>query len=239
MKRLALLFMLLAVPIGYAQELSLPIGVRGDVGDFIVVNAETTDSHVKWYVVDSGLKLFPQELQNDTKRAVVIALKAGNYRLLAVSAKGDVPSNIAECVVTIGNPPPDPVPPPPGPTPPPEPDPVPPPVVVGPRTVLIVYESSDKFQPWSNTLTRLRNGPIADYLNGKGHKLNLLDTDERGSGGKPSSTLTAWKPYLEGLKLPAIFIIDSQTNLILNKEREITKETAAEDILALIKAYGG
>src|SRR5687768_15598923 len=114
MMRLTLLAaILLAAPL-QAQELSLPATVAGEVGAFIVVKADTPDSLVKWRVVDAGLNLFPQELQKDTKVAVVVSLRPGRYRILAVSAKDGIPSDIAECTVVIGGAPPTPVPP--GPT---------------------------------------------------------------------------------------------------------------------------
>lgn len=98
-----------------AQTVKLPAEVKGDVGAFVRVPAETVEKEVRWYSPDAGLAVFPVELLKDSKTAVVTATKAGRYRMVAWTAKGDVPSLPAECVVVIGN---APVPPGPGPDPP-------------------------------------------------------------------------------------------------------------------------
>lgn len=138
----ALLLLAFAVP-ALAQEVKLPAEIRGDTGTFIEVKATTTDSLVKWKSVDAGLMLFPAHLLKDSKVAVVLAMKDGRYRLLAVSAKDGTPSDFAECVVTIGTPLPVPVPPGPGPEPPPNP-PIPPQPTIGPLRVLMLQEEDDR-----------------------------------------------------------------------------------------------
>lgn len=123
-----------------AQEIKLPAEIKGMPGEFVVIKAETTDPTVRWFGIDSGLNLFPAHLLKDSKTAVVTALVSGRYRILAVSAKGDIPSEFAECLVVIGNPPPTPPPGPgPGPTPDPQPDPTP--IPIGGIRVLMIYES--------------------------------------------------------------------------------------------------
>lgn len=92
--------------------LKLPAEVKGIVGDFVRVAAETS-GNVQWFSPDPGLAVFPSELLKDTRTAVVIARANGRYRLLAWTASGDVPSPAVVCVVVIGDVPPDP-----GPTPP-------------------------------------------------------------------------------------------------------------------------
>jgi len=102
-------------------SLVLPKEVKGEPGAFLRIAAETPGKVVKWRVVDGGLNLFPVDLLRDSKVAVVVALKPGRYRLQAVTALADEPSDIVETVVVVGNAPPpgpDPVPPGPDPTPP-------------------------------------------------------------------------------------------------------------------------
>lgn len=117
-------------------SISLPKEVKGDVGDWIVVEATTDGKQVRWVAMSSALKVFPTQLLKDSKSAVVQANRPGRYRLLAYTAVGDVPSDpvITYIVVTNGPDPEPPTPPdpkPPGPTPPvppvppgPPPDPV-------------------------------------------------------------------------------------------------------------------
>lgn len=101
--------------------IQLPSTVKGEPGDFITVKATTNGKIVRWYTPDKGLSVIPSELLRDPKTAIVYSKKPGKYRLLAYTAAGDEPSDLAECVVTIGEPPPGPDP---GPQPGPEPGPV-------------------------------------------------------------------------------------------------------------------
>ena len=67
---------------------------------------------------------FPSNLLTDRKTTVVVASKAGKYRVLAYTAIDNKPSSPAITTLIVGNPGPDPLPPtPPGPMPP---NPVPP-----------------------------------------------------------------------------------------------------------------
>ena len=106
-------FLLLAC----GQDLKLPAEVRGEVGSFVTLVAETSGKVVKFYPLDSGLSVFPPALLANTKATVVVAAQPGRYRVLAYTAAGDSPSDPVLCTVVIGGAvPPAPVPP--GPTPP-------------------------------------------------------------------------------------------------------------------------
>lgn len=61
-----------------------PVEVTGDPGTFIMVpcSCSTGVTQCLWTVIDDGLSLFPQSQQKDPTVAVVIAPKAGTYRLL-------------------------------------------------------------------------------------------------------------------------------------------------------------
>jgi hypothetical protein len=99
-----------------AQDLKLPVEVRGEVGSFVTILAETSGKVVKFYPLDPGLSVFPPALLANTKATVVVAGQPGRYRVLAYTAAGDTPSDPVLCTVVIGGAPPDPVPP--APTPP-------------------------------------------------------------------------------------------------------------------------
>lgn len=240
MKRFLILAALLLLPGSlWAQSVKLPSEVKGSVGAFVVVTAETEDKLVKWFSVDGSLNLFPPHLLKDSKIAVVTALVPGRYRLLAVSAKGDTPSDFAECVVVIGGAPPIPPPvPPPEPVP-PTPPPVPPdPTPAGSRSLFIIRETAETTPQLARLVTSLRSGPSADYLKSKGHTLTILDDDAVGSDGKPSRFVEAWRPHFANLALPALIIYDSKTQAILLKVSIGPTATAAEVITSL-KAHGG
>jgi hypothetical protein len=117
LRKVLFALVLLSCPCAYAADLKIPEKLKGEVGDFIPVKADTTATVVKWVVLDDGIKLFPVDLLRDTKTVVVLARKAGTYRLLAYTGDKDGPSDPLICTITIGNPaPPTPPPGPPGPT---------------------------------------------------------------------------------------------------------------------------
>lgn len=107
-------FLLLAI----GQDLKLPAEVRGEVGSFVTILAETSGKVVKFYPLDAGLSVFPPALLANTKATVVVAAQPGRYRVLAYTAAGDAPSDPVLCTVVIGGAPPGPAPVPPAPTPP-------------------------------------------------------------------------------------------------------------------------
>lgn len=220
-----LLGLALAAPV--LGQVTLPPQVTGDVGDFVVVTADTPDPVVKWFVIDKGLKLFPQELQNDTKKAVVIALTPGRYRLLAVSAKDSIPSDYAECVISIGGVIPVP---PPGPDPPPPVPPPPDPTPAGKRNLIILRESGNSSPHLAQRLTaiQVRTGQAGEYIKAKGHGANVLDGSD-GAG-------VEWMEHAKGLPLPALLIYEPKAKAILFKG--VLPETDQE-IVDLLQKHGG
>lgn len=104
----------------FSQDLKVPAEVRGEVASFVTIVAETEGKSVKFVPLDGGLSVFPQGLLSNPKVTVVTSARAGSYRVLAYSAKGDVPSDPAITTVIIGV-----APVPPGPVPPQPPAPVP------------------------------------------------------------------------------------------------------------------
>lgn len=162
MKRypIAMMIALLLACGGWSQTVKLPAEVKAEPGAFVKVPAELPDGgkEVRWYSPDKGLQVFPVELLKDSKTAVVIANAPGRYRLVAWTAKGDVPSDPAVCVVIVGDVPP--VPPDPGPGPKP-PDPQPASV----KRVLIVFESAEASKMPEKQQQILYGKTVRDYLN--------------------------------------------------------------------------
>jgi hypothetical protein len=118
MRALALFACLLLPTVAPAQELKLPETVKGQPGSFVVVRAETDGKTVRWVMLDDGCSMLPPDLMKDSRAAIVFTPRAGKFRLLAYSAKGDEPSEPRICILEIGDavPPKPPTPPvPPGP----------------------------------------------------------------------------------------------------------------------------
>lgn len=90
--------------------LKVPETVKGKTGTYITVKAETTGKVVRWKLLDEGISLFPVELLKDTKVAVLTTDKKAKFRLLAVTALGDEPSEPQIVVIDTTDgitPPPD------------------------------------------------------------------------------------------------------------------------------------
>lgn len=241
MRALALVLCLAAT--AAAQGVKLPATVSGEIGDFVVIKAETGDAAVKWYVVDKGLKLFPQELQNDTKKAVVIALSPGRYRILAVSATDGVPSDFAECEVVIGGVAPTPVPPPnppqPGPVPPAPVPPAPVPTPSGPRVATIIREGHEQTPKFADLVKALRSGPTEKWLTERGHLVYVVDDDQKGPNGQPTHIVQQWRAVLTGMSLPVLVIHDPKTQNIITKMYLDKNESDAQKVVDAIVAAGG
>jgi hypothetical protein len=111
---------LAAIPLATAADDVPPplkvADVRAIVGDWIVLRAETEGRVIRWKSLDRGLRIAPAELAlRDPKATLATASRPGKYRVICVTAKGDVPSEIVEFLVTVEpdgpEPPPDPKPP--------------------------------------------------------------------------------------------------------------------------------
>lgn len=238
MRRIAasiLLIFVLALPAWADSLLKLPDNVHGDVSDFIPITATTNCKVVRWYAIDTGLRLFPPDLLKDTRTAVVVASTPGTYRLLAYTATPDGSlSEPAICLVTIAGPTP---PVPPGPTP-PGPNPPPIPVPVSGLRVLFVYESGANLT--REQLNILNSTTITDYLNRKTAK----DTKGRAEWRKwdkdvdMANETDVWKNLWTSTKpqlgaLPALVVVTDQ------KGQVFPLPATEAETLALLKRYGG
>ena len=87
------------------QQVTIPLEIHGQPGQFISIPSVTDCKSVQWVVLDAGLNLFPVELLRDTTTAVVSANSPGKFRVLAYAAKGDQASKPVITTVIIGDPP--------------------------------------------------------------------------------------------------------------------------------------
>lgn len=145
--------------------LTLPARVEGDPGDFVQVKAETNGKEVRWFAVDTNLKVFPTQLLKDSKTAVVICSTPGSYGLIAYTALGDLPSDPARTTIIIRGPPAPPTPPvPPGPTPVP---PGPAPINAPGFRVLVLFDdvAREKLTPGQNAI--IFGEDVNKYLHSK------------------------------------------------------------------------
>ena len=89
----------------FAQDAAPPLkaaDVRATVGDWIVLRAATEGRVVRWKSLDRGLRLAPPELTlRDPHTTLATASRPGKYRVVCVTARGDVPSEIVEFLVIV------------------------------------------------------------------------------------------------------------------------------------------
>lgn len=143
-------------------SLTLPLSISGDVGAFIPITARTNGTEVRWIALDPGLNVFPAAMLRTTTSTVVSASVPNRYRILAYTAIGDMPSDPAICVVTVGrpvvvdpvvDPTPRPIPTP-TPVPPVDPpvDPPAPPVITSQQVIVVIVEDALQRTPQTAAL---------------------------------------------------------------------------------------
>ena len=226
------------VPILQGQEVHIPQSVVVPVGRLAAVEMTYVGDDFT-YVVPPELDAF-REYTTDPKvvKLRVMGFSPGTYSITAVAAKavdgkGKL-SPFVTCLVVVGSGPvpPTPIPIPPGPPIPPDPTPVPVPIPSGPRTVLIVRESSDDTPSMSRLLVSLSAGKGHDYLKSKGHGYFAFDTDAKGSDGKPDPKVMQWISAVNMLP-PFAAILDSKGNVLA--KMGIGNANTADDVLTLLR----
>lgn len=181
------LFAALLLPVvALGQSVKLPAKLTGTPGIPLPIIAETDGGNVVWLTPDKGLAIIDGSFfGGDSKKAMLFAA-TGEYRLWAVTAKGDRVSPLAECLVTFGAPTP---PAPPTPPTPPDPPKPPVPVPVGPLRVLIVFETAELPKMPAAQKELLYDPKVRGVLNDRTDKngpnsrgWNIFDKDQDVSG---------------------------------------------------------
>lgn len=232
MSSILAILVLLVADVGDSM-IRTPAEVKGDVGDFIKVEATTNCKAVKWYAMDGGLAIFPMDLLKDTRTAVVVGKQPGRYRLLAYTAAGDTPSDPAIVLVIVGNAPP-PVPPEPGPQP-PGPNPPQPPTPAKELRVILVYESAATLT--AGQRKALYSGLVEEYLNAKcaggkaGWRRWDRDIDLTHATEDWKSRWASAKPNVK--TVPAVVIFDG------NDGKVYDLPDGEDKLLDLLKKAGG
>lgn len=121
MKKLGVVLLLVFVSVLSAADpaLSIPEKIQTEAGLPVEIVAKTDGKIVKWFAVsgDEKRKCFIFTTKDNGSRAIFVAPKEGVYYVYAITASGDVPSDPALAVITVGATP-GPIPNPPTPNPP-------------------------------------------------------------------------------------------------------------------------
>lgn len=121
--------------------------------------------------------------------------------------------------------------------PPPPPGPTPVPVVSGRRIILLVREAKEVSPKMNLTELDLTSGDSWKYLKEKKHDLLILSDDRPMPTNYPPIVQAAFQKA-KGLKMPSLAIIDAASLAELFVEG-INPDSSAQDVLNLIKKYGG
>lgn len=99
--------------LAYLLALSLfaqtSIDIKSKPAQFVTISTSLSGDIVKYVTLDAGLSVFPSELLADKKKTVVVAAKNGVYKILAYTAKDNVPSDpvIINLIISDNDNPPD------------------------------------------------------------------------------------------------------------------------------------
>ena len=94
---LSYLFLLLA------QDITLPKEVKVKPAEFIIIEAKTDNPNVKFVLLSEGIKPLERKLIADNKTFIGVSATEGRYKLLAYTAKADVPSDPAFTDIIVSN----------------------------------------------------------------------------------------------------------------------------------------
>jgi len=93
---MALILLLLA----QSPKVELPAELQARPGRLIQITARSENKVVKWFLANGDADLIVME---STRTAIFSAMESGQYRIVAYTAAGDVPSDPSVCVVTVGD----------------------------------------------------------------------------------------------------------------------------------------
>lgn len=144
------------------------------------------------------------------------------------------PVRTGTCVLEVAG---TPIPPP---NPDPPPGPTPPPVTQGKRIIVIVRETETDNDRTNSLMIRLRQGKVEEYLDQKGHLLDVLDQHLISDRWKQAlSSKKDSKGNTVAVKLPAMIIADAQSFAVLSVETIDPAHMSPEVFLDYLKSFGG
>ncbi len=232
MQKTAAAFVLFFASLACGQSVKIPAAVSTDPGTPVPLIADADGKGVTWMTPDKGLTVIDGGFfGGDSKRAMVFGSVPGVYRLWAITAKGDVPSPIAECLVTIrGNVPPvPPVPPGPGPTPdPPKPD----PIVAGKLYVVLIEETRNA------VITRgvwFADKTLKAAMDSKGHKWRVVDKDVTNAEGQTPADVKRFIEASSGRSLPLLYLVNENGKTVFSGAAPVE----VSRLMELLTKFGG
>lgn len=107
---------------------------------------------------------------------------------------------------------------------------------VGPRSVVLVYESADNTPEFAAMVLDLRDGEAAKYLTEKKHSLTVIDRDAPDPNGDRSKLLAKWQSEIT--ETPIVLVLDQGRTKLVGKA-PIDKNGPSSAVVDVVKRYGG
>lgn len=85
---------------GQSPKVELPAELQARPGRLIQITARSENKAIKWFLANGDADLIVME---STRTAIFSAMESGQYRIVAYTAAGDIPSDPSICVVTVGD----------------------------------------------------------------------------------------------------------------------------------------
>ncbi len=231
-KAMSAVLLLCVGSLACGQSVKLPAAVSTDPGTPVPLVADADGKGVTWMTPDKGLTVIDGGFfGGDSKRAMVFGSVPGVYRLWAITAKGDLPSPIAECLVTIRGsvPPVPPVPPGPGPQPdPPKPD----PIVAGKLYVVIIEETRNA------VISRgvwFADRGLEAAMKAKGHKWRVVDKDVTNAEGQTPADVKRFVDDAKAKTLPMLYLVNEAGKTVYSGAAPVE----VPRLLELLTKFGG
>lgn len=225
-------------------SLTLPPQVVGDIGTFIKVVADTNGDHVRWVALDKSLAVFPGEMLKDSKSTVVMSANPGQYRLLAYTAVGGVPSDPVMTMVVVNGPQPPPAPAPfpqPAPAPAPQPAPAPAPTPAVALSNLWVITIDDWSTRTDTTSRMMTDTAFWGSLKQQGVRYQQLNrSDPAANAFYQQMNANTSLQYPSGI--PCVVLVDGskkEHNWLNQAPGDMHLPASGADFKALINKYAG
>lgn len=212
-----------------APSLVAPAALAANKAGRVRFEVKTNCKNVVYLVDDEKADLAREFTDVATFRYHFAADSPGVYKVVFVTASGDVPL-VAQTVITYDGPP---APPGPGPNP-PGPQPVPPGPAPGPVSKLYVVVIEDTLQSKSNRGAYYANKALLDRVKSKGWQFRVEDKDVKNAAGQTPPDLAAYVRAAAG-KEPYAFLVNQDGKVLFEGALPATPA----DLLALIQKVGG
>lgn len=99
---------------------------------------------------------------------------------------------------------------------------------------MVLNETGDKTPELSRLFVSLRGQAVEQYLQSKGHRLDILDDDQVTHEGNPDPLVVRLKGL--GVAMPSLFVLDLATGEVIHQQ---ALPATPEAVMEVLKSHGG